>query len=55
MIAYFVDIALYRSSAKLSYANAQDVINGKGLGSVPIVPEHNAAAIEGDIKLLQVR
>lgn len=42
-----------KSAAKLSYTNAQDVIDGKGLGDVSVIPEHEASAIEGDIKLLQ--
>ncbi|KAF8486539.1 hypothetical protein JB92DRAFT_1526181 [Gautieria morchelliformis] len=42
-----------KSAAKLSYANAQDVIDGKGLGEVPIIPEHDASGIEGDIRSLQ--
>jgi protein SSD1 len=41
-----------RSSAQLSYANAQDVIDGKLLGGVPVAPEHDASAIEHDIKIL---
>lgn len=41
-----------RSSAQLSYANAQDVIDGKILGGVPVTPEHDASAIEHDIKIL---
>lgn len=41
-----------RSSAQLSYSNAQDVIDGKLLGGVPVAPEHDASAIEHDIKIL---
>lgn len=41
-----------KSSAQLSYANAQDVIDGKILGGVSVVPEHDASAIEQDIKSL---
>jgi len=41
-----------KSSAQLSYANAQDVIDGKVLGGVPVAPEHEASAIEHDIKIL---
>lgn len=40
-----------KSSAQLSYTNAQDVIDGKILGA-PVAPEHDASAIEGDIKIL---
>jgi protein SSD1 len=41
-----------KSSAQLSYTNVQDVIDGKVLGGVPVVPEHDASAIEHDIKIL---
>jgi protein SSD1 len=47
------DLALLRSAAKLSYQEAQDVIEGKVLGSIPVTPEHDAAGIEHDIKVLQ--
>ena len=43
---------MIKSSAQLSYENAQDVIDGKVLGGVPVVPEHDASAIEHDIKIL---
>jgi len=41
-----------KSSAQLSYANAQDAIDGKVLGGVPVAPEHDASAIEHDVKIL---
>jgi len=41
-----------KSSAQLSYENVQDVIDGKVLGGVPVAPEHDASAIEHDIKIL---
>lgn len=41
-----------KSSAQLSYADAQDVIDGKILGGVPVAPEHDASAIEHDIRFL---
>jgi len=41
-----------RSSAQLSYANAQDVIDGKVLAGVPVAPEQDASAVEHDIKIL---
>lgn len=41
-----------KSSAQLSYANAQGVIDGKLLGGIPVAPEHDASAIEHDIKIL---
>ena len=40
-----------RSSAQLSYSNAQDVIDGKLIG-IPVAPDHDASAIEHDIKTL---
>ena len=45
-------IAPIRSATKLSYSNCQDVIDGKPLGEVPVIPEHNAADIAHDIKIL---
>jgi protein SSD1 len=42
-----------RSAAKISYAAAQDVIDGKILGGVPVTPEHDAADIAHDIKMLR--
>lgn len=41
----------FRSAAKLSYNNAQDVIDGKTL-DVPVIPEQDAAGISQDIKTL---
>lgn len=41
-----------KSSAQLSYEDVQDVIDGKILGGVPVAPEHDASAIEDDIKIL---
>ena len=41
-----------RSAAKLSYTHAQDVIEGKTLCDVPVIPEHDAAGISHDIKVL---
>ncbi|TFY81870.1 hypothetical protein EWM64_g2137 [Hericium alpestre] len=43
---------IIKSAAKLTYANAQDVIDGKVLGDVPVIPEHDASAVEHDIKVL---
>ena len=43
---------IIRSAAQLSYANAQDVIEGRVLGDVPVIPEHNAVDIEHDIRVL---
>jgi protein SSD1 len=44
---------LNRSAAKLSYNDAQNVIEGKPLGAVPVVPEHNASDIAHDISILE--
>ena len=41
-----------KSSAQLSYANAQDVIDGKVLGGIPVAPEHDASEIEHDLRIL---
>ena len=41
-----------RSAAKLAYKDAQDVIEGKVLGGVPVTPEHEAGDIAHDIKVL---
>ena len=41
-----------RSSAQLSYANAQDAIDGKLLGDLIVAPEHDASAIKHDIEIL---
>ncbi|EIM88459.1 RNB-domain-containing protein [Stereum hirsutum FP-91666 SS1] len=43
---------IIKSAAKLTYNNAQDVIEGKPLGDVVVIPEHDASAIEHDIKAL---
>jgi protein SSD1 len=44
---------LLRSAAKLSYENAQDVLEGRALGNVPVAVEHAASDIAHDIKVLQ--
>jgi protein SSD1 len=41
-----------RPAARLAYKDAQDVIEGKVLGGVPVVPEHDAADIAHDIRVL---
>jgi protein SSD1 len=41
-----------RSSAKLSYVEAQDAINGHNLGDVVVASEHSASAIEQDVRTL---
>lgn len=45
-------IITLRSAAKLTYGDAQDIIEGKILGQVPVTPEHNAADIAHDIRTL---
>lgn len=45
-------IAYIRSAAKLSYADAQNVIEGKSLGAVPVDDAFKAKDIEQDIKTL---
>lgn len=42
-----------RSATRLSYQNAQNIIEGKGIGSVPVSPEHEAQDIEHDVRNLQ--
>jgi protein SSD1 len=44
---------IIKSAAKLSYADAQKVIEGQVLGGVAVIPEHDASAIEHDIRVLQ--
>lgn len=43
----------FRSAAKLAYKDAQDVIEGQVLGDVAVAPEHDAADIAHDIKVLE--
>jgi len=47
-----VDPFNVRSSAKLSYGEAQRAIDGHILGDVLVAPEHSTSAIEHDIKIL---
>jgi protein SSD1 len=42
----------FRSAGKLSYENAQAVIDGHVLGGVAIAPEHDAGDVAHDIKIL---
>nr|GAT59474.1 cell wall biogenesis protein phosphatase [Mycena chlorophos] len=44
---------IIKSAAQLSYKDAQNVIEGKGLGSAPVAPDHAAVDIEHDIKILE--
>ncbi|KAG6866469.1 hypothetical protein C0991_003987 [Blastosporella zonata] len=44
---------IIKSAAKLSYQDAQNIIEGKGLGSVAVAPEHHAQDIEHDVRNLQ--
>ena len=43
---------IIKSAAKLAYSDAQAVIEGKPLGNVAVIPEHNAADIAHDLKVL---
>ncbi|CAK5262684.1 unnamed protein product, partial [Mycena citricolor] len=43
-----------KSAAQLAYRDAQNVIEGKSLGSVAVAAEHAAVDIEHDIKILEV-
>jgi protein SSD1 len=47
------NVCIVRSAAKLSYQDAQNVIEGKVLGGVAVTPEHNASDIEHDIRNLE--
>ncbi|KAF8076455.1 SSD1 protein [Lyophyllum atratum] len=44
---------IIKSAAKLSYQDAQNAIDGKGLGSVAVAPEHAALDLEHDVRNLQ--
>ncbi|CAE6457234.1 unnamed protein product [Rhizoctonia solani] len=44
--------SIIKSAAKLSYSEAQGVIDGGNLASKNVDPQHSANAIEGDIKIL---
>ena len=48
----YVHSLFLRPAAQLSYTDAQSVIEGKTLGDVPVIPDHNASDIEHDIKIL---
>lgn len=41
-----------KSAAKLSYGMVQGLLDGKPLSNVSVVPEHEVASIETDIRLL---
>lgn len=44
---------VFRSASKLAYADAQNVIEGKAFGDVTVIPQHDAADIAHDIKILE--
>ncbi|TEB35698.1 RNB-domain-containing protein [Coprinellus micaceus] len=44
---------IIRSAAKLSYQDAQNVLDGKGLGSVPVNGSHPVSGVEHDVKVLE--
>ena len=46
------NLLMRRSCARLTYTDAQNVIDGKPLGAVPVAPEFDAVDIEHDIKVL---
>ena len=47
--------SIIKPCAKLSYENAQEVIDGKPLNAeMTIIDDYNAKEIEADIKLLHV-
>jgi protein SSD1 len=48
-----INIGIGRSAARLSYQDAQNVIEGRVLGGVAVTPEHNASDIEHDIRNLE--
>jgi protein SSD1 len=41
-----------KSAAKLSYDIVQGALDGKSLGDVSVVPEHESSSIENDVRLL---
>ncbi|EJD00987.1 RNB-domain-containing protein [Fomitiporia mediterranea MF3/22] len=43
---------IIKSCARLTYTDAQNVLDGKPLGSVPVSPEFDAVDIEHDLKVL---
>ncbi|KAG6884010.1 hypothetical protein C0993_002126 [Termitomyces sp. T159_Od127] len=44
---------IIKSAAKLSYQDAQNIIEGKGIASVPVTAEHETQDIEHDVRNLQ--
>ncbi|KAJ7228625.1 SSD1 protein [Mycena pura] len=44
---------IIKSAAKLAYRDAQNVIDGKPLGPAAVTPDHSAADIEHDLKVLE--
>jgi len=44
---------IIKSAAKLSYQDAQNVIEGKGLGSIAVALEHAASDVEHDVRSLE--
>jgi protein SSD1 len=44
---------IIKSAAKLSYQDAQNVIEGQTLGAVAVTPEHDATDIAHDIRILE--
>jgi protein SSD1 len=48
-----IDAGFVRSAARLSYQDAQNIVEGRVLGGVAVAPEHHASDIEHDIKNLE--
>ncbi|KAH0587636.1 hypothetical protein H2248_006404 [Termitomyces sp. 'cryptogamus'] len=44
---------IVKSAAKLSYQDAQDIIEGIGMSGLPVTPDHEAQDIEHDVRKLQ--
>lgn len=45
---------IIRSAAKLAYEDAQDIIEGRGLNNVAVGGNHQAAAVEEDVRILEL-
>jgi protein SSD1 len=55
VVCHFADInvGIFRSAARLSYQDAQNIIEGGILGGVAVTPEHHASDIEHDLRSLE--
>ncbi|TFK55930.1 RNB-domain-containing protein [Heliocybe sulcata] len=52
VLSKWIGKSIVKTAAKLKYTDAQNVIEGKPLGDVPVAPEHSAQGLEHDIKVL---